>query len=138
MCFKQAWTVTMAGYWGKMERIVCSYQPLRGSQIAWWGRIIKNEQNENKIRATWERARWREKQADLATGRERQLTTGKRAERTKHDFRCSIYRSAIGHASRFSGRKRGFASNLLSANMMQICANWVPPLLRFISQFAQI
>ena len=26
-------------------------------------------------------------QADLATGRERQLTTGKRAERTKHDFR---------------------------------------------------
>ena len=24
---------------------------------------------------------------DLATGRERQLTTGKRAERTKHDFR---------------------------------------------------
>ena len=72
----------MAGYWGKMERIVCSYQPLPGSQIAWWGRIIKNEQSENKTRATWERARWRrEKKADLATGRERQLTTGKRAER---------------------------------------------------------
>ena len=72
----------MAGYWGKMERIVCSYQPLPGSQIAWWGRIIKNEQSENKTRATWERAQWRrEKKADLATGRERQLTTGKRAER---------------------------------------------------------
>ena len=39
------------------------------------------------------------RQAGLATGRERQLTTGKRAERTKHDFRCSIYRSAIGQAS---------------------------------------
>ena len=37
--------------------------------------------------------------ADLATGRERHLTTGKRAERTKHDFRCSICRSAIGQAS---------------------------------------
>ena len=37
--------------------------------------------------------------ADLATGRERQLTTGKRAERTKHDFRCPICRSAIGQAS---------------------------------------
>ena len=35
----------------------------------------------------------------LATGRERQLTTGKRAERTKHDVRCSIIRSAIGQAS---------------------------------------
>ena len=35
-------------------------------------------------------------QADLATGRERQLTTGKRAERTKHDFRRPICRSAIG------------------------------------------
>ena len=34
-------------------------------------------------------------EADLATGREHQLTTGKRAERTKHDFRCSICRSAI-------------------------------------------
>ena len=29
--------------------------------------------------------------ADLATGRERQLTTGKRAERTKHGFRCSFF-----------------------------------------------
>ena len=28
-----------------------------------------------------------------------QLTTGKRAERIKHDFRCSICRSAIGQAS---------------------------------------
>ena len=27
------------------------------------------------------------KEADLATGRKRQLTTGKRAERTKHEFR---------------------------------------------------
>ena len=36
---------------------------------------------------------------DLATGRERQLTTGKRAERTKHDLRCSICRSTIGQAS---------------------------------------
>ena len=38
-------------------------------------------------------------QADLATGRERQLTTGQRAERTKLDFRCPICRSAIGQAS---------------------------------------
>ena len=38
-------------------------------------------------------------EADLATGRERQLTTGKRAERTKDDFRCSICRSATGQAS---------------------------------------
>ena len=29
----------------------------------------------------------------------RQMTTGKRAERTKHDFRCSICPSAIGQAS---------------------------------------
>ena len=28
--------------------------------------------------------------ADLATERERYLTTGKRAEKTKHDFRCPI------------------------------------------------
>ena len=28
--------------------------------------------------------------ADLATERERQLTTGKRAERTKRDFRCQF------------------------------------------------
>ena len=38
-------------------------------------------------------------QADLATRRERHLTTGKRAERTKLDFRCPICRSAIGQAS---------------------------------------
>ena len=37
--------------------------------------------------------------ADLATGQERQLTKGKRAERTKHDFRCPICRSPIGQAS---------------------------------------
>ena len=36
---------------------------------------------------------------DLATEQERQLTTGKRAERTKHDFRCPICRSAIDQAS---------------------------------------
>ena len=35
--------------------------------------------------------------ADLAT--ERHLTTGKRAERTKLDFRCPICRSASGQAS---------------------------------------
>ena len=28
--------------------------------------------------------------ADLATERERQLTTGKRSERTKRDFRCQF------------------------------------------------
>ena len=33
---------------------------------------------------------------ELATERLRQLTTGKRAERTKRDLRCSICRSAIG------------------------------------------
>ena len=33
--------------------------------------------------------------ADLATGQERQLTKGKRTERTKHDFWCPIYRSVI-------------------------------------------
>ena len=38
----------MAGYWGKMERIVCSYQPVPGSQIVWWGRIINNEQSETR------------------------------------------------------------------------------------------
>ena len=36
---------------------------------------------------------------DLAKERERHLTTGKRAERTKLDFRCPICRSAIGQAS---------------------------------------
>ena len=34
----------------------------------------------------------------LVVGRERQLATGKRAERTKHDFRRPICRSAIGQA----------------------------------------
>ena len=37
--------------------------------------------------------------ADLATGQERQLAKGKRADRTKHDLRCPIYRSVIGQAS---------------------------------------
>ena len=37
--------------------------------------------------------------ADLAKGQERQLTKGKRAERTKHDFRCSICRFAIDQSS---------------------------------------
>ena len=37
--------------------------------------------------------------ADLVTERERHLTTGKRAERTKLDFRYPIFRSAIGQAS---------------------------------------
>ena len=37
--------------------------------------------------------------ADLATERERHLTTGKRAKRTKLDFRFPISRSAIGQAS---------------------------------------
>ena len=36
---------------------------------------------------------------DLATERERHLTTGKLAETTKLDFRCSISHSAIGQAS---------------------------------------
>ena len=36
--------------------------------------------------------------ADLATERERYLTTGKRAKRAKPDFRCPICRSAIGQA----------------------------------------
>ena len=36
---------------------------------------------------------------DLATEQERQLTTGKRAERTKRDFRCPICLSAIYQAS---------------------------------------
>ena len=35
---------------------------------------------------------------DLVTERERHLTTGKRAERTKLEFRCPICRSAIGQA----------------------------------------
>ena len=42
---------------------------------------------------------WGQQWVDLATGRERQLTMGKRAERTKHDFRCPICRSAIGQTS---------------------------------------
>ena len=36
---------------------------------------------------------------DLETERERPLTKGKRAERTKRDFRCSICLSSIGQAS---------------------------------------
>ena len=36
---------------------------------------------------------------DLATDGERQLRAGKSAERTKRNFRCPIYCSAIGHAS---------------------------------------
>ena len=45
--------------------------------------------------------------ADLATGRKRQLTTGMRAERTQHDFRCPICRSAIGQGcSLFCARRR--------------------------------
>ena len=40
----------------------------------------------------------------LATGRERQLTTGKRAERTKHHFRCPVCRSAIGQATTVAKR----------------------------------
>ena len=39
------------------------------------------------------------KYANLATELERQLTKGKRAERTKHNFRSPICRSAIGQAS---------------------------------------
>ena len=35
----------------------------------------------------------------LATERERHLTTGTRAERTKRDFWCPICRSAISQAS---------------------------------------
>ena len=37
--------------------------------------------------------------ADLATERERHLTTGKRAESTKLDLQCPICRSATGQAS---------------------------------------
>ena len=39
------------------------------------------------------------KYADLATELGRQLTRGKRAERTKHDVRCPVCCSAIGQAS---------------------------------------
>ena len=39
---------------------------------------------------------WLRSFTDLATEGERHLTTGKRAERTKLDFRCPICRSAIG------------------------------------------
>ena len=39
------------------------------------------------------------KQAVLVAERERHLTKEKRVERTKLDFRCPIYRSAIGQAS---------------------------------------
>ena len=45
--------------------------------------------------------------ADLATGRELRLTTGKRAERTKHDFRCPICCSAIGQVSCLIFARRG-------------------------------
>ena len=48
---------------------------------------------------------------NIATGRERHLTTGKRAERTKHDFRCSICCSAIGQNScLICARRRQLAS----------------------------
>ena len=46
-----------------------------------------------------QRSRSWHQQADLATRRECQLTTGKCAERNRHDFRCPICRSAIGQAS---------------------------------------
>ena len=82
--------------------------------------------------------------------------------------RQPVQKKDIGEKCCFSllRRKNGFASNLLSANMMQICVNWeiylskggkcriripiyttvqiamqnrhLPPLLRLISQFAQI
>ena len=45
-------------------------------------------------------------QADLATERERHLTTGNRAERTKLDFRSPICRSAIGQVSCFICARR--------------------------------
>ena len=38
----------------------------------------------------------RGKQADLATGRERRLTTGKRAERTNHDFCVQFAALSLG------------------------------------------
>ena len=52
---------------------------------------------ENKTK--FDRNSFLEYWADLATEWERHLTTGKRAERTKLDFRCPIYHSAIGQAS---------------------------------------
>ena len=47
-----------------------------------------------------------QKQADLATERERHLTTAKRAERNKLDFRCPICRSAVGQTSCFICARR--------------------------------
>ena len=37
--------------------------------------------------------------SSLREEQERQLTTGKRVERTELDFRCPVYRFAIGQAS---------------------------------------
>ena len=44
--------------------------------------------------------------ADLATERERHLTTGKRAERTKLDFRCPICHYAFCKASCLNSTRR--------------------------------
>ena len=51
---------------------------------------------------------------EQATERERPLTTGKRAERTKRDFRCRICHSAIGQAScLICARRRSFTGEAL-------------------------
>jgi len=57
---------------------------------------------------------------DLATERERHLTTGKLAERTKLDFRCSICRSAIGQASCFASSFVVKAVDLLSPSSTDV------------------
>ena len=56
---------------------------------------------------------------DLATEGERHLTTGKRAERTKLDFRCPICRSAIGQAScLICARNRQLTFHVLLLNQL--------------------
>ena len=64
----------------KVEDLICYLSRKRGKEIACF------RQHESY-------------QADLATERERHLTTGKRAERTKLDSRCPICHSALGQAS---------------------------------------
>ena len=71
-------------------------KPLNGILYSLSFKISNTSVHINGVRAQGLRAK--RYYADLETERERYLTTGKRAKRTKLDFRCPICRSAIGQA----------------------------------------
>ena len=72
-------------------------KPLNGILYSLPFKISNTSVHINGVRAQGLRAK--RYYADLATERERYLTTGKRAETTKLDFRCPLCRSATGQAS---------------------------------------